>query len=307
LDLQDDARGAIFLQMSVNVFLIMKKILVPTDFSETALTGLQLAVEIAKKCGASISLVNFEKHPYGPTFSATGDVMTKVDPQEDFLAIAYLKNAKARLDEIVAGYVEQGLSVEVAIVDNEFKNGMDEYLKSEHIDLVVMGTTGEENARETFTGNHAEQAIKVSACPVLSVRDGFNITNFNTIVIGVNVITDNKLADGLIPLRELADCFDAHVHLVHVREHERDPQVLLNDYFNQIAQIAGLKKYTVSIVEGEDTAETLVNYAHEVNAGFIALIKNSREGIFRIFSNKLSTRMVKEEGGPVVTVNLQNV
>jgi nucleotide-binding universal stress UspA family protein len=196
--------------------------------------------------------------------------------------------------------------MDVAIVDNEFKNGIDEYLKNEQIDLIVMGTSGEENAREIFTGNHTEQAIRVSACPVISVRDGFNADLFKDIVIGVMVITDNKLADGVGTLRALAECFDSRVHLVHVRDNATDPTLILDQYFSQIAQIAGLKNYTVRILEGEDKAEALSNYAHQVNAGVIAVIKNSKEGIFRIFSNKLSTRLVKEEGGPVVTVNLQN-
>jgi nucleotide-binding universal stress UspA family protein len=284
----------------------MKKILVPTDLTPTAELGLKLAVEIAKKCQATISLVNFTKHPYGPTFSATGDMAAKVDPQEDFLAIEFLKNAKDKLGELVQKYGSPEFSTEVAIVDSEFKNGIDEYLKNELIDLVVMGTSGEENAQEIFTGNHTEQTIRVSACPVISVRDGFDSSLFKTMVVGVMVISDNKLADGLSTLRDLAECFDSHVHLVHVRDKANDPTLILDQYFNQIGQIAGLKNYTVRILDGEDKAETLSNYAHEINAGVIAVIKNSKEGIFRIFSNKLSKRLMQEEGGPVVTVNLQN-
>jgi nucleotide-binding universal stress UspA family protein len=284
----------------------MKKILVPTDFSPTADIGLKLAVEIAKRCGATISLVNFTKHPYGPTFSATGDVSKKSDPEEDFMTIEYLKNAKEKLDETVSTNSDPRFAMEVAIVDSEFKNGIDEYLKNENIDLIVMGTSGEENATEIFTGNHTEQTIKVSTCPVVSVRDGFDADLFKTMVVGVMVITDNKLADGLTTLRALADCFDSHVHLVHVRDNSTDPTLLLDQYFVQMAQIAGLTKYTVRILEAEDKAEGLSNYAQTVNAGVIAVIKNSKEGIFRIFSNKLSNRLIKEEGGPVVTVNLQN-
>jgi nucleotide-binding universal stress UspA family protein len=284
----------------------MKKILVPTDLSPTAEMGLQLAVEIAKRCGATVSLVNFTRHPYGPTFSATGDMATRTDPEEDFLAIELLKNIKSSLDDLVTKYSSQEFGMEVAVVDNKFKNGIDEYLKSENIDLIVMGTSGEENAKETFTGNHTEQAIRVSTCPVLSIRDGFDVNQFNNMVVGVDVITDNKLDDGLALLSDLANCFDSHIHLVHIRNNSSDPTLVLDEYFQQIGTIAGLKKFTVRVLEGNDPADGLTNYAREVNAGVIAVVKNSKEGIFRIFSNNFSTRMVKEEGGPVVTVNLHN-
>ena len=57
----------------------MKKILVPTDLSPIAERGLSLAAEIAERSEAIISLVNFTRHPFGPTFSAMGDISTKVD------------------------------------------------------------------------------------------------------------------------------------------------------------------------------------------------------------------------------------
>jgi nucleotide-binding universal stress UspA family protein len=284
----------------------MEKILVPTDLSPTAELGLKLAVEIAKRSNATISLVNFTQHPYGSTFSATGDITKKEDPAEDLLAIELLKARKEKMESLVRQYQAAGIDMEIAVIDNEFKDGIDEYLKAEHIDLVVMGTSGEQNAKEIFTGNHAEQAIKVSSCPVLSVRDGFNADNLKVMVIGVDVITDNKVADGLVALRDLAECFKASIHLVHVRSKTRDNNLVLDQYFTQIAQIADLRDFQVVILDDDDVAEGLTRYAQTVNAGFIAVIKNSKEGIFRIFSQNFSDRLIKEEGGPVVTVNLQN-
>jgi len=283
----------------------MKKILVPTDLSKAAETGLHMAVEIARRCGAVVSLVNFTRHPMGSTFLATGDVMLSTD-EPDVFGIEMLKAIKERMETLVSKYGTAGVSINVAVVDNEYKDGIDEYLQSENIDLIVMGTSGEQNAKEVFTGNHTEQTIKVSACPVLSIRDGFSIDQLKTMVVAVDVLSDNKSADGLIALKELAECFDACIHLVHVRDTKKNPTLILDEYFNQMAAIAGLQKFKVRIIDTDDVVEGLTNYAHEVNAGFLAVIKNSKEGIFRIFSQNLSEKLIKEEGRPVVTVNLQN-
>jgi nucleotide-binding universal stress UspA family protein len=282
----------------------MNKILVPTDLSATAEVGLKLAVEIAKRCNASISLVNFTEHPYSSTFTATGDITLKNDPVEDLQAIEMLKNIKMRLEELVVKYATGGFNIEIAVVDNEFKEGIDEYLKAEKIDLIVMGTSGEENAQEVFTGNHTEQAIRISACPVLSVREDFNPQDLKVIVAGVTVITDNQLADALGSVSAIAKCFDAEIHLVHVRENHKSATLVLDEYFNQIAQIAGLSKYQVRILEGDDITTVISQYAEGVNAGLIAVIKNPREGIFRIFSKPVVNKLIKEEGRPVVTVKL---
>jgi nucleotide-binding universal stress UspA family protein len=286
----------------------MKKILVPTDLSVIAERGLTLAVEIAERSEAEISLVNFTRHPFGKTFTAMGDVNTKIDKEGELFNLQLLHLNKQKLDQLGQKYSEHGVDIQTDIVDEEFKEGIDEYLHRENIDLVVMGTSGEENATETFTGNHTEQVIKISKCPVLSVRDGFQIKDFNKIVLAVNVIKDNEhIHEALDTLADLAACFDAHIFLVHVRDKATDySDINLKEYFNEMAEDAGLRNYSVTIYEADDQANGVIQFAREVKAGLIAVIKNSSDGIFRIFSNHFSDRLVKEVGRPVFTYNLQN-
>jgi nucleotide-binding universal stress UspA family protein len=284
----------------------MKKILVPTDLTPIAELGLKLAVEIAKRAKATISLVNFTRHPFGQTFSTTGEVDVEAEKESELFALELLHANKAKLAALDARYSAEGVTITHAIVDDELKDGVDAYLHQEQVDLVVMGTSGEENAREVFTGNRTEQVIKVSRCPVLSVRDGFNIQDFNNIVLAINTIKDDQITFGLKALRHLADYFAAHIHLVHVRDRASDSKKDLNTYFTTLAQTAGFTKYSVTILEADDDAEGIIGFARNVRAGLIAVLKNSNDGIFRIFSNHFSDRLVKEVGRPVFTFNLQN-
>jgi len=286
----------------------MKKILVPTDLSPIAERGLSLAIEVAERSEAEISLVNFTRHPFGKTFTAMGEVKSKTDEEGELFNLQLLHTYKEKLDTLAKKYGQRGVDIETSIVDEEFKDGIDEYLQREKIDLVVMGTSGEENATEVFTGNHTEQVIKISKCPVLSVRDGFQIKDFDKIVLAVNVIKDNSHIDeALNTLADLAACFDAHIYLVHVRDRATDYSDMdLEDFFKEMAESVGLRNYSVTIYDAEDQAAGVIQYAREVKAGLIAVIKNSSEGIFRIFSNHFSDRLVKEVGRPVFTYNLQN-
>lgn len=284
----------------------MKKILVPTDLSPTAELGVQLAVEIAKRCGASVSLVNFTRHPLGSTFSATGEVNLHEDDEENAFTLQLLQSKKEQLDLLVQKYMDHGVRFEAAVVDSKFKSGIDAIMSQDDVDLIVMGTSGEENAKEVFLGNHTEQAIKVASVPVLSVRDGFSINEFDNIVVAVSVITDNQVADGLEHLKKIWSCFNSHVHLVHVRNRKDDSNIILDEYFTRMATIAGVPKFSVTILDGDDPAQLVSDYAEKVNAGLIAVLKNSKDGIFRIFGNRFTNRIIKEEGRPVFTLNLQN-
>lgn len=286
----------------------MNKILVPSDLSVIAERGLSLAAEIAKRSEASISLVNFTRHPFGKTFTAMGEVSSKVDEESELFNLQLIKTNKEKLDALAVRYGDDGVEIETSIVDDEFKDGIDDYLHQEDIDLVVMGTSGEENATEAFTGNHTEQVIKISKCPVLSVKDGFRIEDFKNIVLAVNVIKDNpRINDALDTLADLAVCFDAHIHLVHVRDKATDYSSLdLEKFFTDMAEKAGLRNYSVTIFAADDQASGVIEFARDVKAGLIAVIKNSTDGVFRIFSSHFSDRLVKEVGRPVFTFNLQN-
>lgn len=286
----------------------MKKILVPTDLSPIAERGLSLAVEIAERSEAEISLVNFTKHPFGKTFSAMGDIGSKIDREGELYNLQLLRVNKEKLDALVQKYIRPGVDIETAIVDEEFQEGIDQYLDRENIDIVVMGTSGEENASEVFSGNHTEQVIRISKCPVISVRDGFKIDDFRNIVLAVNVIKDNEhINAALNTLADLAACFDAHIHLVHIRDRATDyANVDLKDFFTKMAEGANLTNYSVTIYEADDQAEGVISFAREVRAGLIGVIKNSTDGIFRIFSSHFSDRLVKEVGRPVFTFNLTN-
>ena len=281
----------------------MKKILVPTDLSEIAELGLELASEIASRCGATIRLINFTRHPLGKTISSTGE--TNLTNQEDNLfTIEALRATNKKLGELALRYSAGGTNIQYAVMDDEFRNGIDSFLRNEEIDLVVMGTSGEETAQESFTGNHTLQVIKISSCPVLSVKDRFNVRDFENIVVAVSVITDNQVAEGLNVIKDISQCFNSRIHLVHVRDKATTSNLILDEYFTRMASIAQLPKFKVVILDGQDPINGVLDYAAKVSAGLIAILKNSPAGIFRIFSNRFFNKVIREEGRPVFTVNL---
>lgn len=285
----------------------MKRILVPTDLSHIAERGLRLAVEIAKRCGAQIYLINFRRHPIGKTFSAMGEINSKYDEVANLFNIELLQSNRAKLNSLGSYYAEEGVTINTEIVDDELLNGMDEFLKKYKIDLVVMGTSGEETIQERFTGNNTEKVIKISSCPVISVRDEFDISHFKDIVLALDIMRQANVAYSAIEsLKELADSFNATIHLVYVS----DPAIKMTKdfemYFNRMAQKFFLKKFKVTILKASDEPQAVMEYAHRVNAGLIAVLKNHNGGIFRIFSHRFTDRIVKDEPTPVFTYNLQN-
>jgi nucleotide-binding universal stress UspA family protein len=142
---------------------MVRRILVPTDFSAPSDAALDLARTFAERFGASLHLLHVIEDPY-------------VNVAEAYIAgapptlAAMLQDAQSRLaqrltqqDRIVlraTSEISFGSSA-TTIVDRAFECGTD---------LIVMGTHGRTGLAHLLIGSIAERVVRTAPCPVLTVR-----------------------------------------------------------------------------------------------------------------------------------------
>jgi len=283
----------------------MNKILIPTDLSEVSKKALDMASQIAKKTSGSVHIVNFYEHPYGKTFSATGEMELKASEEENLFTVQLLKKNYQALSDLAKKYSSEGIDVTFGIEDEDFEKGVLKYIKSNAIDLVVMGTSGEENAEEFFTGNHAQQIVESAPCPVISVREEDAIGNLSKIVLGVDFQKDRQdnylKAVGYI--NDLASSLDSTVHVVHVGQDTNGDAARLEKF----AKNYGLLNYELATVKNKDEIAGLLEYGHKINAAAVAVLTHADGGLFRMFQTSTSEEMTKDSNIPVLTINLHKV
>lgn len=140
----------------------IKKILIPTDFSETSQAATQYAVELAKKFGAQLHLLHVIEDPvvYMPMFESYA-----LPPKEDFENFA-----KTRLDNWILDEDKAGLEISTHWVHGNPFADILKYAKREEIDLIVVGTHGRSFTAHLLLGSVAEKVVRKAFCPVLTVR-----------------------------------------------------------------------------------------------------------------------------------------
>jgi nucleotide-binding universal stress UspA family protein len=142
--------------------LALNHILVPTDFGDPAAKALDIAVELAKKYGATITLLHVYEIPVYPYPGAVVefDLVTPV--------------REAAQSQLTAAY--EALKLRGAEARSELRFGVPwrEILDlAEHrkADLIVMGTQGRRGVMRALLGSVAEKVVRLSPVPVLTVRD----------------------------------------------------------------------------------------------------------------------------------------
>jgi universal stress protein A len=134
---------------------VIKKILVPTDFSVGSNQAFVLAAQWAETFGASIALIHVIPFPQ----TGDGREMTFI-PYSTLLeeAHARLDEDKARVSVSCEAYVTLG-NTRDEIVRNAVTLG---------VDLIVMATHGRRGLAHFFMGSVAESVLRAAPCPVLS-------------------------------------------------------------------------------------------------------------------------------------------
>ena len=285
----------------------MKNILVPTDLSDLAENGLKVAVDIAKRGHAKIYLVNFVKHPFGRTFTATGDIYTKYADEENLFTVQLIRKHKEELNELVEKYKEESFQIEAMVYDEDLDDGIDPFVEKYNIDLIVMGTTGHETFDEKFTGNHVEQVIEEADCPVLSVREDYRLQDMHHIVLGWDLDEDKKYSKAISYVNELSDVLKARLDVVYVVSPGTKDKEKIGEELKRAASEHKLTNFNIHIVENDDTEDGLLNYAHKVQAGMIVMLTNAKSGMARFFTHSSTEDMSRESDIPVFTVNLHNI
>lgn len=281
----------------------MERILVLTDFSKIATKGLEAAVKLAEQLGgAEILLLNTELSASGGRFSGSADVSANFDREEDRYMVELIRTNIRRLQVLAANYSNEVVQIKPFMEIGPMQEIVDHFLEKHRVDLIVMGTSGENTFEEYFVGNHTEQVIRVADVPVLSVKQNDHLLDYRNIVLATDLHSDAR--KGLPPVKTLASKLGAKVHLVHVTSGKPEKvQKKIEEY----AASSGLTNFTITVVQDNDTEEGIKKFAAQVGADMIAVITHGRNGLRALLSHSVAEDVIKEASVPVLTVNMNEI
>jgi nucleotide-binding universal stress UspA family protein len=145
--------------------LMVKNILVATDFSEASDGALVLARELAKVFGSTLHVLH-----------VTGNVVAGAIGVEgyttDFAALQREVDGAAhrQLDRVITEEDRRTLGARAVVrTSGSPAESIASYAKDEHIDLLVVGVH-HDGATHSLMGSVAERVVHLAPCPVLMVR-----------------------------------------------------------------------------------------------------------------------------------------
>jgi nucleotide-binding universal stress UspA family protein len=142
---------------------MLRRILVPHDFSPHADAALDLAIELAGPSKARIRLMHLFQIP-----------MEMLSPYEIPMPPALVEKvrtaASERLEAALSRVRAAGLEGDSEVDSGRAAEMIVERAAALGVDLIAMGTRGHSGLKHLLLGSVAERVLRTATCPVLTVR-----------------------------------------------------------------------------------------------------------------------------------------
>ncbi len=256
----------------------MKRILVPTDFSECALNGLKQAAVIAKKSGASIDLVHV----------ALADEL--INHQEEFDKIS---NSNFIEGVQLKEHFLSGIEIKDILEIDTLKNP----------DIIIMGTHGTSNWKEDAMGSNAAKIILSANVPVLVIKSNQTV-NLKNVVFASSF--DSETKKSFEELKKYIQHNDTTIHLLFV---------IIPSFFTttdvaeskmeSFAKAVGLENYSLNIYNDKTVEDGIHHFSEKINADLISMETHGRSGLAHFFSGSITEDVVNHAKLPVLSMRIK--
>lgn len=272
----------------------MKQILVAIDFSKCSIHALEYAIFLAQKMESNIMMV------WVDTSGSSESVYQAELPGSR-------KEITGNFEELISQFKDQlnGVKISYKIRKGKVHHEVANQAKYIDAELVVAGTHGVSGFEEFWVGSNAYRIVTHAPCPVITIRADYN---FNKEVKKIILPIDSSLEtrQKLPYTCKIARVFNSEVHIVSL--YSTTIKAVRNKVDNYTTQVIKfLEEENVSYVHEtiatENISKSVINYAYDINADFIAIMTEQETTTANLFLGAYAQQMVNHSTIPVLNIH----
>lgn len=288
--------------------MVVRSVLVPTDFSAPASAALNFAVLIARRLGAALHVIHVVDTSPSARFWSKRVLSPVPSDLELRLVEAAWERFTLRLDAIdpanlkIKASVQSGNAAEIIIEAAGTQPGT----------LMVTGTRGQTGLPHVVLGSLAERLVRTAPCPVVTVHVARPAIRRIVAAADFGEAGDEALSCA----GSLARAFRAALHVIHVVEEPwplsahmdvravSDIRELMTQDANQRLRerLAELGGDTTSEVVFGGAARGIADVAARKDADLIAIGTHGRGALAHVVMGSVADRVMRTAACPVLTV-----
>lgn len=273
----------------------VKKIAVPTDFSDSANVAVEYAVEMAKNFGSEITLIHvLEQGAYAGIFSPSN----KTEYVEKERAQLHLQEAANALEN------KHGINVSQVIRSGRIYDEIITAAQEAGADMIVMGTHGVSGWAEFFAGSNAFRVVTQAPCPVLTIQSHAKKQGFKNIILPLDRTPETR--QKVRYATTLAKKYGSKIHIASLLL--EDSAEIRYDFAKKVKQITDyLEKEGIEHEEntlvGDNLATMTMNYSESKKGDLIVMMTEQEYNLTGFLMGPFAQQIVNHCKLPVLSVS----
>lgn len=264
----------------------MKRILLPTDFSDNAWNAIRYALQFFEHEECTFYLL----HTYTPVSYTIAHLVENPMPYglEDSAAIHSKSGLENIEEKIKATFPNSKHTFEKFSAFNLLIQEIIDTIDRFDIDLIIMGTKGATGAKEIFIGTQTMYTLKKVGCPVIAVPSDFEYEQPKEILFP----TDYHLnpSNKYIPLvKDICDKHNSRLHIlnayygVDLGEDQEETKAFIAQFFKDNSRV-------FHIADGMDVEEAIEDFRQHHKIDLLVMLHNEHS----FFENLLFTPVINQ-------------
>ncbi len=274
----------------------MKKIIVPTDFSENATAAIEYACELAKSLKAAIVVANVHT-PAVTHYNVISPLITEETGRAQ-------KFAEERLQSIAKLIQKQyGVNVTTKFLVGGMVESIESLIGDSSAEMVVMGTKGASGIEKILFGSNTSRVIEKVKCPVLAVPVNCPFALPKKIMYATDF--HNEELGHLTTLTTIAGVFNAEIMMTHIttdRSALESEEMLKRNFANRVSALSDYKPINFFVKYEDDIARALDSILGQVNADWIAMFTRDRTLFEKLYNPSLTKAMAHQTRVPLLAI-----
>ncbi|WP_019670351.1 universal stress protein [Eudoraea adriatica] len=249
----------------------MRKVVVPTDFSENAFNALKYACQLFKYTRSDFYIL----HAYADEVYQQ-DRIVKRSSLDELKEVTY-NNSEKKLAKIRKDIFEyspnprhkfKSVSAFGTLTDE-----INDLVNLENADIVVMGTRGETNDRTITFGSNTVQVLKYVQCPVLAIPENYKYHQPRELLFPSDYMVPYKRRE-LKLLCELTGSFKSSIHMLYINSTKK-LSLRQEDNMSFLKECLYKADLFFETIEGKDKTVAITKYIVHKEIDLLIMV-NSR-------------------------------
>ncbi|MBC7696421.1 MAG: universal stress protein [Burkholderiales bacterium] len=285
------------------IHLNTKKIIITTDFSDTALLAIKHGAFLAQYTKGEIFLVHIITRHW-EKFNVFTPSITIDNIETASIAV------QAKLEQLAQDIRKEynGITVTTVVNSGNPTAEIIKFAKEINAGLIVMGTHGYSAWEDLTIGSNALKVLTKSPCPVLTMSEHANKFGYKKIVLPID--TSEHTRHKVVLTLELAKQFSAQIYAVGIladdEENKKHAMQVMLRQVDTAAKDKGVACTTELVENVKNRAVATVNYCEKVGGDLISIMTDQDAELSGFFLGPYALQVIHHSKVPVLSIKAED-